>query len=139
VEAAVAHKKTYTGCKDEYGPVLASVIKAGRALSGCDYQKILLRRMDFRGRVAALFQTIDVLLIPVHPFPPPTLAMLQTLGEQPVLISKLQRFTCPFDLTGNPTVTLPGGFTHRGLAVGFRLAAGLQEECWLAPAPRFRK
>jgi Asp-tRNA(Asn)/Glu-tRNA(Gln) amidotransferase A subunit family amidase len=77
--------------------------------------------MDFRGRVAALFQTIDVLLIPVHPFPPATLAMIQTLGEQPELISKLQRFTRPFDLTGNPTVTLPGGFTHRGLAVGFQL------------------
>jgi amidase len=47
VEAAVAHEKTYPACKDEYGPVLASVIEAGRALSGCDYQKILLRRNGF--------------------------------------------------------------------------------------------
>jgi amidase len=34
VEAAVGHEKTYPARKDEYGPVLASVIEAGRALSG---------------------------------------------------------------------------------------------------------
>jgi amidase len=37
VEAAVAHEATYPSRKDEYGPVLASVIEAGRALSGLDY------------------------------------------------------------------------------------------------------
>jgi len=66
VEAAVAHEATYPSRKDEYGPVLASVIEAGRALSGLDYQKILLRRLELRGRVAALFGTIDLLLTPVH-------------------------------------------------------------------------
>lgn len=67
VEAAVAHEATYPARKDEYGPILASVIEAGRALSGVDYQKILLRRLELRGRVAALFRTIDLLLIPVPP------------------------------------------------------------------------
>ena len=33
VEAAVAHEATYPARKDEYGPVLASVIETGRALS----------------------------------------------------------------------------------------------------------
>jgi amidase len=89
VEAAVAHEATYPARKDEYGPVLASVIEAGRALSGLDYQKILLHRLDLRGRVAALFETIDLLLVPVHPFAPLTLATIRTLGEQPELISKL--------------------------------------------------
>jgi amidase len=50
VEAAVAHEATYPARKREYGPVLASVIEAGRVLSGIDYQKILLRRLDLRGR-----------------------------------------------------------------------------------------
>ena len=34
VEAAVAHEATYPARKDEYGPILAAVIEAGRALSG---------------------------------------------------------------------------------------------------------
>jgi len=128
VEAAVAHEATYPARKKEYGSVLASVIEAGRAVSGIDYQKFRLRRLDLRGRVAALFDAIDLLLIPAHPFAPLTLAMMGTLGEHPELIAKLQRYTCPFDMTGNPTITLPGGFTGAGLPVAFQLvAAGLGE------------
>ncbi|MDG6754563.1 hypothetical protein QCF19_14405, partial [Staphylococcus aureus] len=41
VEAAAAHAATYPARRDEYGPVLASVIESGRALSGMDYQRIL--------------------------------------------------------------------------------------------------
>ena len=123
VEAAVAHQATYPARKAEYGPVLASVLEAGRALSGVDYQNILLRRLDLRGRVADLLSRIDLLLIPVHPFAPLTLKTIQTLGEQPELITKLQRYTCPFDMTGSPTLTLPGGFSGAGLPIAFQLVA----------------
>lgn len=139
VEAAVAHEATYPARKDDYGAVLAAVLEAGRALSGLDYQKILLRRLDLRGRVATLFRTIDLLLTPVHPFSPPTLAMIRTLGEQPELITKLQRYTCPFDMTGNPTITLPGGFTRAGLPIAFQLiAADLGEATLIRAAAAFQ-
>jgi amidase len=134
VEAAVAHEATYPSRQDDYGPVLASVIEAGRDLAGLDYQKILLRRLELRGRVAALFGTIDLLLTPVHPFTPPTLAMIRTLGEQPELIAKLQRYTCPFDMTGHPTITLPGGFTEAGLPIAFQLVAAALNEPTLVRA-----
>ena len=134
VEAAVAHEATYPARKDEYGPVLASVIETGRALSGLDYQKILLRRLELRGRVASLFETVDLLLIPVHPFPPLTLAMVRTLGEQPDLIARLQEYTCPFDMTGHPTITLPGGFSAAGLPIAFQLVAANLDEATLVRA-----
>jgi amidase len=134
VEAAVAHEATYPARKDEYGPVLASVIETGRALSGPDYQKILLRRYELRGRIASLFETIDLLLIPVHPFPPLTLAIIQTLGEQPDLVAGLQEFTCPFNMTGHPTLTLPGGFSATGLPIAFQLVAANLDEATLVRA-----
>jgi amidase len=134
VEAAVAHEATYPARRDEYGPVLASVIETGRALSGLDYQKILLRRLALRGRVAALFEAVDLLLIPVHPFPPLTLATIRTLGEQPDLIAGLQRYTCPFDMTGHPTITLPGGFSAAGLPIAFQLVAANLDEATLVRA-----
>lgn len=123
IEAAVAHEATYAKHKDQYGAILSAVIETGRALSATDYQKILLRRMEFRGRVNALFGTMDLLLTPVQPFAPLTLADIQSLGAQPALIAKLQRYTCPFDMTGHPTITLPGGFTAQGLPMGFQLVA----------------
>jgi amidase len=134
VEAAVAHEATYPARKAEYGPILASVIEAGHALSGLDYQKILLRRLALRGRVESLFENIDLLLIPVHPFPPLTLAMIRTLGEQPDLIAQLQRYTCPFDMTGHPTITLPGGFSVAGLPIAFQLVAANLNEAILVRA-----
>jgi amidase len=134
VEAAVAHEASYPARKDQYGPVLASVIETGRALSGPDYQKILLRRLELRGRIALLFETIDLLLIPVHPFPPLTLAAIRTLGEQPDLIARLQEYTCPFDMTGHPTITLPGGFSATGLPIAFQLVAAHLEEATLLRA-----
>ncbi len=134
VEAAVAHEATYPARKDEYGPILASVIEAGRALSALDYQRILLRRLALRGRVAGLFESIDLLLIPVHPFPPVTLAMIRTLGEQPDLIAKMQRYTCPFDMTGHPTITLPGGASAEGMPIAFQLVAAHLDEAALVRA-----
>ncbi|HEV2677484.1 MAG TPA: amidase [Aliidongia sp.] len=134
VEAAVAHGPTYPARKDEYGPVLASVIEAGLVLSGLDYQKILLRRLDLRGRVDRLFGTIDLLLTPVHPFTPPSLATIRTLGDQPGLIAKLQRYTCPFNMTGHPTLTLPGGTGIAGLPIAFQLVAGFLDEATLVQA-----
>lgn len=123
IEAAVAHEATYAKHKDQYGAILSAVIETGRALSATDYQKILLRRAEFRGRVNTLLTTIDVMLTPVQPFAPLTLADIQSLGAQPELIAKLQRYTCPFDMTGHPTITLPGGFTVQGLPMGFQLVA----------------
>jgi amidase len=134
VEAAVAHEVTYPARKDQYGPILASVIEAGRALSALDCQKILLRRLALRGRVTALFETIDLLLIPVHPFPPVTLAAIRTLGEQPDLIAKMQRHTCAFDMAGHPTITLPGGASADGMPIAFQLVAGHLKEAVLLRA-----
>jgi amidase len=134
VEAAVAHAATYPAHKHQYGRVLASVIEAGHALSGIDYQKILLRRLALRGRVSALLQSIDLLLIPVQPMPPLTLAGIRALGARPDLIAKLQRYTCPFNMTGHPTITLPGGFSEQGLPIGFQLVAGHLDEATLLRA-----
>jgi amidase len=73
-------------------------------------------------------------LTPVQPFAPLTLAKVQTLGEQPGLIAMLQRYTCPFDMSGHPTLTLPGGFTPAGLPIGFQLVTGHLDEAVLVRA-----
>lgn len=128
VEAAVAHEAAYDLHREQFGSVLASVIETGRSLSALAYQRILLRRARFRGEVERLFGTVDLLATPVQPFAPLSLAAIATLGEQPELIAALQRYTCPFDMSGHPTLTLPGGFADDGMPIGFQLVAANLEE-----------
>jgi amidase len=64
----------------------------------------------------------------VQPFAPLTLTQIATLGAQPALIAKLQRYTCPFNMSGHPTLTLPGGFTDHGMPVGVQLVAARWRE-----------
>jgi len=128
VETAVAHEATYPSRKDEYGPGLSGIIDLGRTQTGMDYQKIVLRRNDFRGRVQSLFQGIDLLVIPATAVASPTVAQMAKLGEDPDLISALLRFTCPFDMTGSPTLTLPAGFTEQHTPIAFQFVARHFEE-----------
>ncbi len=128
VETAVAHEATYPSRKAEYGPGLSGIIDLGRSQSGMDYQKIVLRRNDFRGRVQSLFQSIDLLVIPATAVASPTVAQMAKLGEDPDLIAALLRYTCPFDMTGSPTITLPAGFTAQGTPIAFQFVARHFEE-----------
>jgi amidase len=123
IETAVAHESTYPARKAEYGPALSSLIELGRNASAMQYQKILLHRHEFSGRLRTLFETIDLLLIPAQPFASPTTAEMVTLGEDPEKLRALLRYTCPFDVSGSPTITLPCGFTDVGTPIAFQFVA----------------
>ena len=134
METAVAHEATYPARKAEYGPGLAGLIELGLAQRGVDYQKIVLHRTAFAGRVAALFQGIDLLLIPTTAIASPTNAQMAGLTDDAELLSGLLRFTCPFDMTGSPSITLPGGFTAQGTPLAFQFVARHFEEDLLVRA-----
>ncbi|MGJ7613742.1 MULTISPECIES: amidase [unclassified Variovorax] len=134
MEAAVVHEKTYPSRKDMYGPAVAGLVELGLAQRGVDYQKIVLRRHDFSGKVRALFQDIDLLLIPATGIASPTMERMSQMGVDADLMSAMLRYTCPFDMTGSPTITLPGGVTPAGMPVAFQFVARHFDEALLVRA-----
>jgi amidase len=134
IEAAVAHEKTYPSRKDEYGPTLAGLLDTGRSLSGMDYQKVVLARLAFTGKVRALFEDIDLLVVPAAGVAAPTKAKMAETATDAEFRGALVRYTFPFDMSGNPTISLPGGYTAGGLPVGFQLVAGHFNEAVLVRA-----
>ena len=73
----------------------------------------------------------DVLLLPVSPSPPPPIGLLAPNAEPGFLSSELARqtrFAMPFDLTGEPAISLPVHETSEGLPVGAQLVAPLGRE-----------
>lgn len=134
IEAAVAHEATYPSRKDEYGPGLAGLLDLGLQQSGTDYQKIVLRREAFRGALRVLFEDVQLLLVPAMATAAPTLAKMATLGEDASLLAGLLRFTCPFDMSGSPTITLPAGVTPTGGPVAFQFVGRHFDEARLIAA-----
>jgi amidase len=128
VEATVAHEATYPSRATDYGPVLAGLLELGRGLSGPALTKILLRRATFRSRLDALFRDIDLLVMPVMNVAAPSLADMAAAGRAPAAIEARLRFTTPFDMSGHPTLTLPGGKTADSLPVGFQIVGRHMEE-----------
>lgn len=123
VETAVYHEKTYPSRSSEYGPGLAGVIDVGRQTSGMDLQKLQLRRADFRGRVNAVFRNVDLVLAPVTAESGLTMQRMTQFGTDADLFAGTLRYTCPFDLSGHPTITLLGGFTKGGAPIAFQFVA----------------
>jgi len=134
VEAAVAHEATYPSRAAEYGPLLADLLETGRNLDGCTVAKMLLRREAFCSQLNALFSGIDLLLVPVMNVAAPTLADLAAAGRAPPAVEARLRFTAPFDMSGHPTLTLPGGKTNDGLPVGFQIVGRPMEEALILRA-----
>ena len=128
------HSATFPARRGEYGPTLAALLDAGLALHGTDYQRLLLERADFTGRLNALMQGIDLLLTPVIPFATPSLAVLAELRAQPGYRLQLQRYTVPFDMSGHPTITLPAGMASDRMPLSVQLVGPHLSEDVLARA-----
>jgi amidase len=121
VEAASQHGKTFPSRAGEYGPVLTGLIETGRKVGGVELAQILQRRAAFAGAVNALFQEIDLLLMPAMNSPAPTLAYLAEHAKDPQASFARRRFTAPFTMSRHPSLTLPGGQTAEGLPIGFQI------------------
>ena len=134
VKTAVAHEATFPAQRAAYGPGLAGVIDMGRTMSSLDLQKVWLRRRAFAGRINALFETIDLLLIPAQPMDAPTNAEMSTLGTDPASFARRVKFSAPFNMSESPTITLPSGFTRDSAPVAIQLVARHVAEATLVRA-----
>jgi amidase len=120
-EAALAHEATYPARAALYGPALAAFIELGRATSGVAYAAAQIARQKFAGDLTALFEEVDVILCPTQPYPTPTNAFMDALGTEEGAVERLIGLTAPHNMSGHPTISLPGGFDDKGLPLGFQL------------------
>jgi len=120
-EVAHAHREWFPARADDYGPALRNFIELGRSLTALDYAQAHLARLAIRGRVARLFADVDLLLCPALGVAlPADVDLAQPVDHES---ASAGRFTIPFDLSGNPTITLPCGVVRDTLPVGLQLVA----------------
>lgn len=120
VETAIEHESTYPNRREAYGPVLVSLLEAGRDINAMDHQKREAQRQDYRGRLNGLFAEVDLLLAPVTHQSGLTNAQVDAALAEEDLRVPLQRYTTPFNLSGHPSITLPAGRTPDGSPIGLQ-------------------
>jgi amidase len=147
-EAAFAHRNNYPLYSSAYGTELATLIEQGRKFSAIQLAESIQERQRFAGSVNTLFGEIDLLLTPTLPFPVPRLELIDfesmTIPSALVgngkatdsvsLYSASLRFTSLFNLSGNPAISFPAGFSSFGLPIGMQLAGRQLEEALLLRA-----
>lgn len=122
VQAHDVHEQWFAAHAEDYGPALTDLLELGRSVSGREHHELLMRRMEYSGRVHQSLHDIDAMLIPGLPFEAPPAAEMLTMDEQK--ISDVHRFTVPFTMSQTPTVTMPGGFAEdSGMPVSVQLVA----------------
>jgi amidase len=85
--------------------------------------------------VLALWREFDVLLSPVTITPPPRIGHLDPVNVEPREFNRRQSFifgyTPPFNMTGQPSLSLPLGLSSDGLPIGMMFTARIGDEATL--------
>lgn len=132
-EAAAFHKRWMIERSGDYGAQVLMRLQNGLSIPAVSY----LEAMRWRGPALAAYLAAvagaDAVLAPAAPVPAPTIAE-SDVGNSPdaeAVIQRLTRFTRPINYLGLPSLSIPSGFTNRGLPVGMQLIGRSFDEATL--------
>jgi aspartyl-tRNA(Asn)/glutamyl-tRNA(Gln) amidotransferase subunit A len=122
VEAYAYHLEYVTKTPELYQPETLKRIHAGAEISATEYIDARRQLDQYRRSISKIFEAVDLVVTPTTPVPPfaisELLADLDHLRAKEVLTSPNTR---PFNLLGLPTVSVPCGFTSKGLPIGMQI------------------
>ncbi|MDN5852088.1 MAG: amidase, partial [Actinomycetia bacterium] len=100
---------------------LRSGVERGREMTAGDYLDATAVRMALGKRMSEFHQTYDVLLTPTMPIAPFETGRDAPAGSDSSAWTSWTPYTYPFNMTQQPAVSVPCGFTSAGLPVGLQV------------------
>ena len=121
-ESYAYHAESLAKTPELYQAETIRRIRAGATVSAADYIHRRRELEESRREIASVFDTVDLLVTPTTPIPPPTIAELK---ENPDLLRPREilmlRNTRPVNVWGLPAISVPCGFTATGLPIGLQI------------------
>ncbi|MGH6878141.1 MAG: amidase [Rhizomicrobium sp.] len=129
--AAIGHAPR----EDELEPLAWAAYRAGRALSGTEVGDGLRTLRLMTRQLLALWRGFDVLLTPTTITPASPIGHLDPVNVEPREFHRRQgrafNFTPPWNMTGQPSLSLPLGMSADGLPIGMMFTARYADEATL--------
>jgi Asp-tRNA(Asn)/Glu-tRNA(Gln) amidotransferase A subunit family amidase len=135
-EASAAHEALVRSRGRELSDEVRPLLQAGLFLTGPQYLAAQQARRAILAAYRELWRTFDVLATPTSPVAatPIGATTARLGGEDRPLVRAFLDVTLPFNLTGQPALTVPCGFTREGLPVGLQLVGRPFEEATIIRA-----
>jgi aspartyl-tRNA(Asn)/glutamyl-tRNA(Gln) amidotransferase subunit A len=111
---------------DKITASLRQSIARGLGYSAAEWQRASDRRSVLFRAVQRLFENHDVLVTPTMNAPPVALDAGGSIESR--MYAEWAGYLYPFNLTGNPALSVPCGFTTAGLPVGLQLVGAYHDE-----------
>lgn len=122
-EAAAVHEKTIRYHKDDIDDEVYERLVASQQVKGYEYVLAQVERSRLIAEFNRAFDKVDILVTPTLPILPTDIGQRGVLvnGEPEAVRHALLRLTSPTDYTGNPSMSMPCGFSKSGLPIGVQL------------------
>ena len=119
--AAAALRPFDAAARAHMDPGLVAIAERGERVHALDLQEALMRRHALGTATAAFHREYDLLITPTLPITAFTGGLEVPEGHARSDWLSWATFTFPFNLTGQPAVSVPCGFTAAGLPVGLQI------------------
>jgi amidase len=113
-------------------PLTWALVELGRSLSSAQYLKSVQELQKITRQIAEYFEGIDVLLTPTLGEPPAPLGTFDSPPGEPLTglfrAASYVPFTPPFNVTGQPAISLPLHWNGDGLPIGVQFVGRFGDE-----------
>ena len=123
-EAAEVHLDNLRNRPQDIGADVRARLHLGAVTPAVDYLEAQRARAAYNAELADAMRKYDLLLAPAVATGAPGIhqEFVEISGKPENALSLMSRLTRPFNLTGQPTISVPCGFTGDGMPIGMQLA-----------------
>ena len=117
----------------DYGEDVRKRLKMGRQVRAVDYLNAFPVKHEIEKEFQAAYARVDAIIAPALPIAAPRIGENEVMieGEKETVRSALVRLNRPANLTGDPAISIPCGFTRAGLPIGLQLMGAQWSEARL--------